>query len=99
MQLIRASASRPKTTLIRASALVPIGLESFEEGGTKNLRAYSLVSLLEQREKNGLIPAIWDSLTKPNFGNHSIQPWTQEVEARLVNLHWDAILSRDSVIA
>ncbi len=55
----RASTSRPKATLIRASALVLLGLESFEEDDTKNLRsdvyqadafimrAYSLVSLLE----------------------------------------------------
>ncbi len=27
------------------------------------VRAYSLVSLLEKREKNGLTPVIWDSLT------------------------------------
>ncbi len=55
--------SRPKATLIRASALVPLELESFEEDDTKNLRgkvyqanasiirAYSLVSLLE----NGVV--------------------------------------------
>ncbi len=59
VQLIRASTSRAKATLIRASALVPLGLESFEEDGTKNfrcdvyqanapiIRAYSLVFLLE----------------------------------------------------
>ncbi len=62
--------------------LVPLGLESFEEDDPKSLcgdvyqanafiiRAYSLVSVLEQREKNGLTQIIWDSLTKPNFGNH-----------------------------
>ncbi len=55
--------------------LVPFDLESFEEDDTKNLRgdvyqanasifrAYSLVSLFEKREKNGLTPVIWDSLT------------------------------------
>ncbi len=75
MHLIRASTSRPKAALIRASAVVPFGLESFEEDGAKNLRgdvyqanayairAYSLVSLLEKREKIGLTPVIWDSLT------------------------------------
>ncbi len=75
MHLIRASTSRPKATLIRASVLVPLVLEFFEEDDTKNLRgdvyqanapiirAYSLVSLLEKKEKNGLTPVIWDSLT------------------------------------
>ncbi len=60
--------------MIRTGALVPFGLESFEEDDTKNLRgdvylantpviqAYSLVSLLEKRKKNVLIPVIWDSL-------------------------------------
>ncbi len=79
MHLIRASTSRPKVSLIRASALVPCGLES-EDDDTKNLRgdvyqanasivrAYLLVSLLEKREKNGLTPVIWDSLTSPDFG-------------------------------
>ncbi len=38
VHLIRASTSRPKTTLISASALIPVVLESFEEDDTKNLR-------------------------------------------------------------
>ncbi len=38
VHLIRASTSRTKATLIRASALVSFGLESFEEDDTKNLR-------------------------------------------------------------
>ncbi len=111
MHLIRASTSRPKATLIRASALVPLGLESFEEDDTKNLRsdvyqadtpiirAYSLASLLEYRKKNGLTPVIWDSLIQPNLSNHSMQPCAQGVKARLINLRWDAILSTGSVIA
>ncbi len=96
---------------MRASALVPLGLESFEEDDTKNLRgavyqanapiirAYWLVSLLEKREKNGLNPVIWDGLTQPNFSNHPMQPWAQGVKACLVNLRWDVILSRGPVIA
>ncbi len=97
--------------MIRASALVPLVLESFEEDDTKNLRsdvynadapiirAYSLVSLLESRKKNGLTPVILDSFTQPNLSNHLMQPWTQGVKARLINIRWDAILSRGSVIA
>ncbi len=62
--------------MIRTGALVPFGLETFEEDDTKNLRgdvyqanasivrAYSLVSLLEKIEKNGLTPVIWDSLMR-----------------------------------
>ncbi len=81
--------SRPKATLIRVSALVPFELESLQEDDTKNLRdevyqakasiirAYSLVSLLEKGEKNDLTPVIWDSLTKPNFGNHPMGPGTR----------------------
>ncbi len=111
MHLIRASTSRPKATLIRASALVPLGSESFEEDDTKNLcsdvyqadasiiRAYSLISLLEKRKKNGLSPVIWESLTQPNFINHPMQAWAQGVNSRLINFRWDAILSRGSVIA
>ncbi len=61
--------------MIRVSALVLLVLESFEEDDAKNLhgdvyqanasiiQAYSLVCLLEKREKNGLTPVIWDSLT------------------------------------
>ncbi len=86
-------------------------MESFEEDDTKNLRsdvyqadapiirAYSLVSLLEKRKKNGLTPVIWDSLTQPNFSNNPMQPWAHGVKARLIDLRWDAILSRGSVIA
>ncbi len=75
MHLGRASTSRPKATLISASALVSLKLETFAEDDTQNLRsdvyqanasiirAYSLVSLLEKGEKNGLTPVIWESLT------------------------------------
>ncbi len=41
------------------------------------IRAYSFADLLEWREKNGLTPVIWESLTQPNFGNHPMQPWAQ----------------------
>ncbi len=55
--------------------MAPLGLVSFEEGDTKDLRGddnlanasiireYLVVSLLEKRKKNVLIPVIWDSLT------------------------------------
>ncbi len=84
--------------MISASALVPLGLESFEEDDTKTLRgdvyqakasiigAYSL----EERKKNSLTPVILESLTQPNYGNHPLQPWAQGVKAHLVNLRWDA---------
>ncbi len=68
VHLIRTSTSRSKATLIRASALVPLGLESFEEDGTK----------------------LWQS---PNAAMGPV------VKARIINLRWDAILSRGSVIA
>ncbi len=51
------------------------------------------------RKKNGLTPVIWDNLTQPKFRNQPMQPWVQGVKARLINLCWDAILSRGSVIA
>ncbi len=85
--------------MIRASALVPLGLESFEKNDTNALSsdvyqakasimgAYSL----EQRKKNSLTAVILESLTQPNFGHHPLQPWAQGVKARLVNLRWDAI--------
>ncbi len=40
MHLVRASASRPKAILVRAIALVPLPLESFEEGVTNNIHVY-----------------------------------------------------------
>ncbi len=64
MHLARTSTSKPIATLIRANALVPLGLESFEEDDTKNLHgevyqandsifhAYLLVSLLERTSKS-----------------------------------------------
>ncbi len=60
------SLSNTSNILSSASALVPLGLESFDEGDTKNLRvdvyqanvskisAYSLASFLEYRKKYGL---------------------------------------------
>ncbi len=62
------SLSNTSNILSSASALVPLGLESFDEDDTKNLRvdvyqanvskisAYSLVSFLEYRKKYGLTP-------------------------------------------
>ncbi len=78
MHPIRAFTSRPKTALLWASVLVLLGLKSFEKDDTKNLhsdviqaeapiiRAYSLVSLLEKRKKNGLTPVMSASLTQLN---------------------------------
>ncbi len=69
------SLSKTSNILSSASALVPLGLESFDEDDTKNLRvdvyqanvskisACSLVSFLEYRKKYGLTPVFWGSLT------------------------------------
>ncbi len=100
MHPICASTSRAENTLIWASIQVLLGLIFFEKDDTKNLHSdvyqsvapiiivYSLVSLLEKGKKNGL--------TQPIFGNHPMQAWAQGLEARLVNLRWDAILSGGS---
>ncbi len=65
------SLSKTSNIFSSASALVPLGLESFDEGDTKNLRvdvyqanvpkisAYSLVSFLEYRKKYGLTPVFF----------------------------------------
>ncbi len=94
----RENAERAKLILVRASALVSLGLKSFEEVDTKNLRGdvyqanasiikeYSLISLLEKRKKNGLTPVIFDSLTQLNFGYPLMEPWAHGVKARHVNL-------------
>ncbi len=63
------------------------------------IRAYSLVPLLEKRDKNSLALVTWDSLAWLHFINSPMEPLAQGVKARLVNPRWASFFSRSSIVS
>ncbi len=63
------------------------------------IRVYSLVPLLEKRDKNSLAPVTWDRFAWLHFINNPMEPLAQGVKARLVNLRWDYIFSSSSIVS
>ncbi len=97
VHLLSASSFRSKATLVRADALVPFRLDSFEANNTKHIcsdeyqantsinEAYSIALFLEKIMKNGLTPVVRGSLIQLHFADNPMQPRDQGVKARLIN--------------